>query len=195
MSHKSLSLIAFVMWLLAGPVFAQTATAPTAKTAPAPTSSVTPDQARRALETLQDDAKRTQLIDTLRTIANTPQSQAPQSQPAPPAETPDGPVFVAERSATADVGVVTVLELSDGSGSPVGLVSVAVFAIVPVKLDGIEYVAVIETSAPLAMSPSGHGKPPVHGALAETNASPAGVGSASETALAVLGPLLCTAIV
>ena len=88
MSHKSLSLIAFVMWLLAGPVFAQTATAPTAKTAPAPTSSVTPDQARRALETLQDDAKRTQLIDTLRTIANTPQSQAPQSQPAPPAETP-----------------------------------------------------------------------------------------------------------
>ena len=88
MSHKSLSLIAFVMWLLAGPVFAQTATAQTAKTAPAPTSSVTPDQARRALETLQDDAKRTQLIDTLRTIANTPQSQAPQSQPAPPAETP-----------------------------------------------------------------------------------------------------------
>lgn len=58
------------------------------KTAPAPTSSVTPDQARRALETLQDDAKRTQLIDTLRTIANTPQSQVPQSQPAPPAETP-----------------------------------------------------------------------------------------------------------
>lgn len=88
MSHKSLSLIAFVMWLLAGPVLAQTATAPTAKTAPAPTSSVTPDQARRALETLQDDAKRTQLIDTLRTIANTPQSQVPQSQPAPPAETP-----------------------------------------------------------------------------------------------------------
>ena len=50
---------------------------------------LTPDQAQRALETLQDDKKRAQIIDTLRAIANaSPQTQAtpsaPESQPAIP---------------------------------------------------------------------------------------------------------------
>jgi moderate conductance mechanosensitive channel len=41
---------------------------------------LTPDQARRALDTLSDDNKRAEMIDTLRAIANAP---APQSAPAP----------------------------------------------------------------------------------------------------------------
>jgi small-conductance mechanosensitive channel len=101
--HKSLSLIALAILLLAGPAVAQTAVqsavAPAAKAAPA-ANAVTADQARRALDTLQDDAKRAQLIDTLRTIANTPQAQAPQSQSSPAAapapEQPKVPALTAD---------------------------------------------------------------------------------------------------
>ena len=61
MLHKLLSLIALAILLLAGPAVAQTAVqsavAPAAKAAPA-ANAVTADQARRALDTLQDDAKR-----------------------------------------------------------------------------------------------------------------------------------------
>jgi hypothetical protein len=50
---------------------------------------LTPDQAKRALDTLQDDKKRAQMIDTLRAIANaSPHAQAaplaPEPQPAIP---------------------------------------------------------------------------------------------------------------
>jgi small-conductance mechanosensitive channel len=52
---------------------------------------LTPEQARRALETLQDDNKRAQMIETLRAIANASRTQAapppPESQ-APPPESP-----------------------------------------------------------------------------------------------------------
>ncbi|AWM02825.1 mechanosensitive ion channel domain-containing protein [Bradyrhizobium amphicarpaeae] len=44
-------------------------------------AALSPDEARRALETLQDDKKRTQMIDTLRVIANA----SGQQQTAPPA--------------------------------------------------------------------------------------------------------------
>jgi small-conductance mechanosensitive channel len=44
---------------------------------------LTPDQARRALETLQDDNKRAQMIETLRAIAQA----SPPAQTAPPAQT------------------------------------------------------------------------------------------------------------
>ena len=55
-------------------------------------NALTPDQAKRALDTLQDDGKRAQMIDTLRAIANAspanaaapPQAaSAPASQPSP----------------------------------------------------------------------------------------------------------------
>lgn len=50
-------------------------------------NALTPEQARRALETLQDDAKRNQMIDTLRAIAGTTPA-ATSAQPAPAAEAP-----------------------------------------------------------------------------------------------------------
>ena len=81
MSHKLFAiLLGFA--LFAFPALAQTNAPP--KAAPQPTQGVeglTPDQAKRALETLQDDNKRTQMIDTLRAIANA----TPQGQGAPPA--------------------------------------------------------------------------------------------------------------
>src|SRR6185369_3130972 len=45
---------------------------------------LTPDQAKRALDTLQDDTKRVQMIETLRAIA----SASPQAQAASPAPEP-----------------------------------------------------------------------------------------------------------
>ena len=81
MSQKLFATL-FAIVLFASPALAQTGAAP--KPAPQPTHNVdalTPDQAKRALETLQDDNKRTQMIDTLRAIAGA----APQTQAAPPA--------------------------------------------------------------------------------------------------------------
>ncbi|WP_246784931.1 mechanosensitive ion channel domain-containing protein, partial [Bradyrhizobium sp. S69] len=66
MSHKLLPSILLACALLASPALAQTGAAP--KPA-ANTDALTPDQAKRALDTLQDDAKRAQMIDTLRAIA------------------------------------------------------------------------------------------------------------------------------
>jgi moderate conductance mechanosensitive channel len=69
-------LLAFVV--LTTPAAAQNMTPPAAATRP---DALTPDQARRALDTLQDDGKRAQMIETLRAIANA----SPQAQVAPPA--------------------------------------------------------------------------------------------------------------
>jgi small-conductance mechanosensitive channel len=63
--QKLFPLIALACLLFVAPASAQTATAP----APAAANTLTPEQASRALETLQDDAKRAQMIDTLRAIA------------------------------------------------------------------------------------------------------------------------------
>ena len=78
----------FACTLFPFPAFAQPGAAPDA-TAPATnnTDVLTPDQAQRALDTLQDDKKRAQIIDTLRAIAKaSPQaaSAAPESQSAIP---------------------------------------------------------------------------------------------------------------
>ena len=86
-SHRVFSAILFAFFLFAFPASAQPA-APDAH--PASRANVlTPDQARRALDTLTDDKKRAEMIETLRAIANAP---APQSAPAPeqvaPAATP-----------------------------------------------------------------------------------------------------------
>ncbi|MBR1224821.1 MULTISPECIES: mechanosensitive ion channel domain-containing protein [unclassified Bradyrhizobium] len=87
MSHKFLPSLLLACALFACPAaLAQSNTAPTA-TAPATNnaSALTPDQAKRALETLQDDKKRAQMIDTLRAIAGA--SSSPQAaEPAPEAK-------------------------------------------------------------------------------------------------------------
>src|SRR6202048_2277704 len=96
-SHKLFPSILLACALFACPALAQTGAAP--KDAPKETSkdthkpaapaandadALTPDQAKRALDTLQDDKKRAQMIDTLRAIANA----SPQAQAAPPATGP-----------------------------------------------------------------------------------------------------------
>jgi moderate conductance mechanosensitive channel len=94
-SHQRLcqlpSAILLICALLAGPALAQTGAAPNAA-APAAngSDSLTPEQINRALDTLQDDTRRAQMIDNLRAIAKaTPHSQpAPQAQAAPPAPEP-----------------------------------------------------------------------------------------------------------
>jgi len=73
--------------LLFLPAFAQAGAAPeAANPAASNADGLTPDQARRALDTLQDDKKRAQIIDTLRAIANAspPTQAAPEPQPAIP---------------------------------------------------------------------------------------------------------------
>ena len=89
MSHKLFPSILLACALFALPAFALTGAAP--KDAPKAAVSaannadgLTPDQAKRALDTLQDDTKRAQMIDTLRAIANA----SPQAQAAPPAPEP-----------------------------------------------------------------------------------------------------------
>jgi small-conductance mechanosensitive channel len=88
-SHKLFPSILLACALFALPASAQTGAASkdaTKVAAPAANNAdvLTPDQARRALDTLQDDKKRAQMIDTLRAIANA----APQAQAAPPAPEP-----------------------------------------------------------------------------------------------------------
>jgi moderate conductance mechanosensitive channel len=85
-SHRALFAILLAVILFVPSAFAQSG-APSALAAAPVNNALTPEQARRALETLQDDAKRAQMIDTLRAIANAaPPTQAAQpNSPAPPA--------------------------------------------------------------------------------------------------------------
>jgi small-conductance mechanosensitive channel len=94
-SHRLFPSILLACALFAFPALAQNpAPKETIKEAGKPAASatnnpdvLTPEQARRALETLQDDNKRAQMIETLRAIANASRAQAapppPESQ-APP---------------------------------------------------------------------------------------------------------------
>src|SRR5258706_270906 len=84
-SHKLFPSILLACALFAFPALAQTGAAPKAAASATNKADVlTPDQAKRALDTLQDDKKRAQMIDTLRAIANA----SPQAQAAPPAPGP-----------------------------------------------------------------------------------------------------------
>jgi moderate conductance mechanosensitive channel len=83
-SLKLLPSILLAFFLYAFPAFAQPGAPP-----PAPAAGnaevLTPEQAKRALETLSDDKKRTQVIETLRAIANaSPQAAAPEPKSAIP---------------------------------------------------------------------------------------------------------------
>ena len=85
--YRLFSAILIAAALLAAPALAQTgaATTPVATDNAKATDNanvLTPDQAKRALETLQDDNKRAQMIDTLRAIANaSPQAAASAPEP------------------------------------------------------------------------------------------------------------------
>ncbi len=106
MSHEFFPRILLAGALFAFPAFAQTAAAPKAAASVTNNADVlTPDQAKRALDTLQDDKKRTQMIDTLRAIANT----SPQAQVAPPAPAPQPAIPLAADSLGAQL-LLTVSE-------------------------------------------------------------------------------------
>src|SRR5690349_23749113 len=87
-SNKLFSAILIACSLFAFPALAQDSAAPLAPSA-SNAVALTPDQARRALETLQDDSKRAQMIDTLRAIANaSPQAASPAPAPEKPSAIP-----------------------------------------------------------------------------------------------------------
>jgi len=81
-SHKLRFAILLVLALFVSPAVAQ----PSAKPAPPQQQAntgdtLTPEQAKRALETLQDDKKRGEIINTLRAIANaSPQAAQPEPE-------------------------------------------------------------------------------------------------------------------
>ncbi|MDN4999402.1 mechanosensitive ion channel domain-containing protein [Bradyrhizobium sp. GCM10027634] len=78
MSHRLVPALLAILFLAIPSLSSARAQAP----APPPANALSPDQARRALETLQDDQKRAQMIDTLRAIANAPGQQQPAAPPA-----------------------------------------------------------------------------------------------------------------
>jgi moderate conductance mechanosensitive channel len=83
-SQKLVSALLLALALLVSPAFAQSGPPPASDAPQAAANkpdALTPDQARRALDTLQDDQKRAQMIETLRAIANA-SSQAPTEAPA-----------------------------------------------------------------------------------------------------------------
>ncbi len=114
MSRAFLPLLAAIFLIVALPASAQTA-APAKKPAPAATNALTPDQARRALETLQDDTKRAQLLDTLRAVANASSAMPASATPAP--ATPPAPTAEPDQAAaslTADgLGAQLLLSISE----------------------------------------------------------------------------------
>ena len=88
MSHKLRFAILLLLTFLVSPAIAQ----PGAKPAPPQAGShaktddaLTPEQARRALDTLQDDKKRGEIINTLRAIANASPQAAAEPAPQQPA--------------------------------------------------------------------------------------------------------------
>jgi small-conductance mechanosensitive channel len=110
-SHKLFPSILLACALLAFPAFAQTGAVP-GGAAPATSNAnvLTPDQAKRALDTLQDDTKRAQMIDTLRAIANA----SPQAPAAPPAPAPAIPL------AADSLGAQLLLTVSEQVGEVSG---------------------------------------------------------------------------
>lgn len=84
MSHKLIPAVLAAFFLAISSLSSARAEPPAASSAAA----LSPEDAKRALETLQDDKKRAQMIDTLRAIAN---ASGPQ-QPAPPAPEQKSPI-------------------------------------------------------------------------------------------------------
>src|SRR4051794_23286967 len=84
-SHKLASTLLAAL-LIAISSLSSVSAAPPAPPAPAANSAaaLSPEEAKRALETLQDDKKRGQMIDTLRAIANASGAQQPAPEPKSP---------------------------------------------------------------------------------------------------------------
>ncbi|MET0678045.1 MAG: small-conductance mechanosensitive channel, partial [Bradyrhizobium sp.] len=80
MSHRLLASLLLIFSLFTIPASAQQGDPPPA----AKTEALTPDQAKRALDTLSDDKKRAEMIETLRAIANATPQPAPEAKPAIP---------------------------------------------------------------------------------------------------------------
>lgn len=128
MSYKHLPAILLAGVLFTFPAFAQphgahvAAVASPANAAASPANHadvLTPEEARRALETLQDDKKRTQMIDTLRAIADAspPAQTAPAAQAASPAPTAPAPHPKSPIPLTADsLGAQLLLTVSEQIG-------------------------------------------------------------------------------
>lgn len=120
MSRAFLPLIAAICLTFSQPALAQPQAASPAKPAAPISDALTPDQARRALETLQDDAKRAQLLDTLRAVAKASATPQAQNQPAAPAAPSSAPAPAAEpeqASLTADgLGAQLLLSISEQLG-------------------------------------------------------------------------------
>jgi moderate conductance mechanosensitive channel len=120
-SHKLFPSILLACALLASPALAQTGVAPKAAASPAANAdALTPDQARRALDTLQDDTKRAQMIDTLRAIAKaspdkaSPDKTSPDTGSAPAQAAPPAPEPRSALPLTADsLGAQLLLTISD----------------------------------------------------------------------------------
>ncbi|WP_431016315.1 mechanosensitive ion channel domain-containing protein [Bradyrhizobium pachyrhizi] len=87
MSHKLRLALLLVFTLFVSPALAQPAAKP-APPQPATGDALTPEQAKRALDTLQDDKKRGEIINTLRAIANASPQAAAQPAPAPEQHSP-----------------------------------------------------------------------------------------------------------
>jgi moderate conductance mechanosensitive channel len=103
----------FVCALSSLPAFAQTGAATSSATNQADV--LTPDQAQRALDTLQDDNKRAQVVDTLRAIAKAAPQQVAPKEPAPQAPAkPAAPVSHPAIPLTADsLGAQLLLTVSE----------------------------------------------------------------------------------
>lgn len=88
-SPKSFPLFALLCLLIAGPLVAGVSAPALAQKADVPpaaaANTLTPDQAKAALDTLQNDAKRKEMIDTLRAIASATPAP-PEAKPAIPLE-------------------------------------------------------------------------------------------------------------
>ncbi|MGL9621138.1 mechanosensitive ion channel [Bradyrhizobium sp. U531] len=85
MSHKLASALFAALFLAIIPLSGARAEPPRPATSNA--AALSPEDARRALETLQDDKRRAQMIDTLRAIA-TASGQQPPASPAPEQKSP-----------------------------------------------------------------------------------------------------------
>ncbi|MGY4597504.1 small-conductance mechanosensitive channel [Bradyrhizobium sp. GM22.5] len=79
MSHKLASALLAALLIAISSLSCARAAPPTSSAA-----ALSPDEAKRALETLQDDKKRAQMIDTLRAIANASGAQQPAPEPKSP---------------------------------------------------------------------------------------------------------------
>lgn len=90
-SHRLRFAILLVFTLLISPALAQPGAKP-ASPQPVTSDTLTPEQAKRALETLQDDKKRGEIINTLRAIAKASPQAAAQPVAAEPVPEQHSPI-------------------------------------------------------------------------------------------------------